>query len=168
MKLYARVVPHGLPRNALHDAAYALLFEALAADWNISGVPVEKTALGRPYLPGENMPFISLSHTDGFVCCAVSDVPVGVDCERPRRVSEGAMRRVCTEAELAEIQAAPDPASRFLQYWTLKESISKKRGVGLSESFRAYAIRFTGGKPRCAGHRLHLEMRDGFYLAAAE
>ena len=74
------------------------------------------------------MPFISLSHTRGFVCCAVSQAPVGVDCERYRRVTEGAMRRVCTPAELADIAAAADPTARFLQYWTLKESISKKRG----------------------------------------
>ncbi|MGN0477824.1 MAG: 4'-phosphopantetheinyl transferase family protein [Hominenteromicrobium sp.] len=168
MKLYTRLVPRGLPQCALHDAAYALLFEALEADWQVSGVRVEKTALGQPYLAGENMPRISLSHTDGFVCCAVSEKPVGVDCERPRRVSEGAMRRVCTRAELADIHSAPDPAARFLQYWTLKESISKRRGVGLSESFRAYAVHFVNGEPRCAGYRMHFEMRDGYYLAAAE
>ena len=168
MKLYAKTVPRGLGSDALHDAAYALLLEALQADWGIPGAQVEKTPRGKPYLAGENMPFISLSHTDGFVCCAVSDVPVGVDCEHPRRVSAGVMRRVCTEAELADIHVAPDPAERFLQYWTLKESISKKRGVGLAESFRAYSITFVDGKPLCAGHRLHLEMRDGYYLAAAE
>ena len=144
------------------------LFDALRADWQIRASHVEKTALGRPYLPGADMPFISLSHTRGFVCCAVSQVPVGVDCERYRRVTEGAMRRVCTPEELADIAAAADPPARFLQYWTLKESISKKRGVGLSESFQAYAVRFEGERPVCPGYKLHFEMRDGFFLAAAE
>ena len=168
MKLYARTVEQDLPAAALHDAAYALLFDALRADWQIRASRVEKTALGRPYLPGADMPFISLSHTRGFVCCAVSQAPVGVDCERYRRVTEGAMRRVCTPEELADIAAAADPTARFLQYWTLKESISKKRGVGLSESFRAYAVRFEGERPVCPGHTLHFEMRGGFFLAAAE
>lgn len=168
MRLYAKTVACGLTQSALHDAAYALLFEALTADWRISGAQLEKTALGKPYLLGESMPFISLSHTDGFVCCAVSDSPVGVDCEHSRHISEAVMRRVCTEAELADILSAADPSAQFLQVWTLKESISKKRGVGLSEPFRAYEIRFADGEPHCAGHRLHFEMRDGFYLAAAE
>ena len=70
--------------------------------------------------------------------------------------------------ECADIAAAADPTARFLQYWTLKESISKKRGVGLSESFQAYAVRFEGERPVCPGHKLHFEMRGGFFLAAAE
>ena len=168
MKLYAKTVEPDLPAAALHEAAYALLFDALRADWQIRASRVEKTALGRPYLPGADMPFISLSHTRGFVCCAVSQVPVGVDCERYRRVTEGAMRRVCTPEELADIAAAADPTARFLQYWTLKESISKKRGVGLSESFQAYAVRVEGERPVCPGLKLHFEMRGGFVLAAAE
>ena len=168
MKLYARIVPQALSAAALHDAAYALLFDVLRADWSIPSPQVEKTPLGRPYLRGAGRPFISLSHTRGFVCCAVSGTPVGIDCERRRRVTEGAMRRVCTPEELADIRAADDPAARFLQYWTLKESISKKRGVGLSESFQQYAIRFEGEKPVCPGYRLHFQMRGGFFLAAAE
>ena len=55
MKLYARTVEPDLPAAALHDAAYALLFDALRADWQIRASHVEKTALGRPYLPGADM-----------------------------------------------------------------------------------------------------------------
>lgn len=168
MKLYTKAVLRGMPSAALHDAAYALLAEALAADWGIQSPAIEKTALGKPFLAGEGGPHISVSHTDGFVCCAVSERPVGIDCERMRRVTEAAMRRVCTPEELCDIRAAADPAAHFLQYWTLKESISKKRGVGLSESFRQYPIRFEGEKPVCPGHDLHFEMHGGYFLAAAE
>ncbi len=168
MKLYATPMNEDLSTAALHDAAYALLFDALRSDWGVPAAQLEKTPLGKPYLVGTAMPFISVSHTRGFVCCAVSEMPVGVDCERRRRVTEGAMRRVCTPEEVRDIRASRDPAARFLQYWTLKESISKKLGVGLSESFQRYAIRFEGARPVCPGHRLHFEMRGAFFLAAAE
>lgn len=168
MMLYARPVNRCLSAAALHDAAYALLFDMLRTDWGVSSPHIEKTALGKPYLSGVQMPHISLSHTRGLVCCAISKTPVGVDCERPRRVTQGAIQRVCTPAECADIRAAADPAARFLQYWTLKESISKKLGVGLSQSFQSYEIRFTDAGPVCTGHRLRLVQCGDFFLAAAE
>ena len=38
MKLYAKAVEPDLPAAALHDAAYALLFDALRADWQVRAV----------------------------------------------------------------------------------------------------------------------------------
>lgn len=168
MKLYTRILPDIRKKDELHDAAYALLLEVLEQDWNVRDAKIEKTSLGRPYLVGDNMPYISLSHTRGFVCCAVSEVPVGIDCERKRRITEGAVRRVCTQKELEGIRTSDDPTDRFLRLWTLKESISKKLGVGLTQPFQSYEIEFDGGNPVCAGHTLFFELRDGFYLAAAE
>lgn len=168
MKLYWKTVDPALHAAVLHDAAYALLFEKLEAEWGITGAKIEKTPKGKPFLVGEGLPQISISHTKGLVCCAVSRQPVGVDCEYFRRVPERVMRRVCTENELRDIRQAADPDARFLQYWTLKESISKKRGTGLGESFQAYEIRFEGDRPLCPGHRLRAERTDGFFIAAAE
>ena len=94
--------------------------------------------------------------------------PCGVDCEHRRTVSESTMQRVCTEKELLDIREADDPGARFMEYWTLKESISKKRGVGLRESFKQYEITFRDGLPECAGHTLYTERIEGFFLTAAE
>lgn len=168
MRLYWKAVDAGLCAAELHDAAYSLLREALAADWNVSVAVIEKTPHGKPFLAGERMPHISVSHTKGLVCCAVSEKPVGVDCEYRRGVSEGVRQRVCTENELRDIRQAEDPEGRFLAYWTLKESISKKRGVGLGESFRAYEIRFEDEVPLCESHVLTFRNIDGFFVSTAE
>ena len=167
MKIYVERVDPALKSAQLHEAAYALLRRVLRTDWGLPDVHIEKTPAGKPYIAGSTV-HISISHTKGLVCCAAAQTPCGVDCEYTRTASENVMRRVCTEKELRDIHAAADPAARFMLYWTLKESISKKRGVGLTESFQQYEITFQNEKPVCEGHTLHIERMDGFFLAAAE
>ena len=168
MRRYVENVPPSLTQKELHDRAYALLYRVLKDEWGIASPVVEKTQLGKPYLKGENMPHISLSHTKGIVCCAVSRKNVGIDAEYPRRVRGSAAERVCTPAELWDIQSSPNPAARFLAYWTLKESISKCRGTGLSESFQNYEITFQNGMPHLNGYTLFFEQYGVHFLAAAE
>lgn len=168
MKLYTQRVADKLSSLELHEAAHALLREALARDFGIRPFVLQKGVYGKPYLALENAPQISLSHTDGLVCCAVSDQTIGVDCERIHTVQLRVAKRVCTPAELQRILSAEDPCACFLQYWTLKESISKKLGVGMTQSFQNYEISFEHGKPYCAGHRLQLLKKDGFFIAMAE
>ena len=90
MRRYVENVPPSLTQKELHDRVYALLYRVLKDEWGIASPVVEKTPLGKPYLKGENMPHISLSHTKGIVCCAVSWKNVGIDAEYPRRVRTGA------------------------------------------------------------------------------
>lgn len=167
MKIYSKTVDAGLNSMQLHDAAYTFLREILREEWHLENSIIEKTAAGKPFLVGQDV-HISISHTKGLVCCAVGETPVGIDCEHDRKVSEGVIRRVCTPREIEDIRAAEDPTAHFLMYWTLKESISKKRGVGLKESFLQYEIAFENDKPVCSGHKLYFEKRGGFFLAAAE
>lgn len=55
-----------------------------------------------------------------------------------------------------------------MTYWTLKESISKCRGTGLSESFQNYEITFQNGMPHLNGYTLFFEQYGVHFLAAAE
>ena len=66
MRHYVENVPPSLTQKELHDRAYALLYRVLKDEWGIASPVVEKTPLGKPYLKGENMPHISLSHTKGM------------------------------------------------------------------------------------------------------
>ena len=168
MKLYWKTVDPGLSAPELHDAAYALLREALKTEWGIGSAVVEKTPHGKPFLAGAWMPHISISHTRGFICCGISERPVGVDCEYRRSVPERVRQRVCTAKELEDIRQAEDPEGRFLALWTLKESISKLRGTGLGESFKAYEIAFADEKPLCEGYALTFQIMDGFFVSTAE
>ena len=79
----------------------------------------------------------NLSHTRGLVTCLVSrDREVGVDVEaldRKGRWLELADRFFAIrEAEALRRIAEPDRLQRFLEYWTLKESYIKARGLGLA------------------------------------
>lgn len=68
----------------------------------------------------------SLSHTDGWVCAAVSDRAVGVDLERTdRKLYMGMFDRVVSPGE--RIERTPEA---LLCVWTQKESIFKCCGEG--------------------------------------
>ncbi|MFJ9771729.1 4'-phosphopantetheinyl transferase family protein [Kitasatospora sp. NPDC101157] len=82
---------------------------------------------GRPYLPDHPGVQVSLSHTRGVVAAGAGLRPVGVDVELAARGgSLGAVaRRVLAPAELALVEAAPEPDRAFLRQWVRKESLIK-------------------------------------------
>jgi 4'-phosphopantetheinyl transferase len=88
----------------------------------------------------------NLSHSDGLIACLVArGVDVGVDVENTARpVDHLAIgERFFSPAEFAALAALPS-ASRpagFYQYWTLKESYIKARGLGLSLPLAAFSFR---------------------------
>ena len=74
--------------------------------------------------------YFSLSHTDGLVCVAVSDSPIGVDVELVRKINTGIGRKILTERELLLMsELPPDKKNRYLiESWVKKESVFKKNG----------------------------------------
>lgn len=95
---------------------------------------------GKPYI--ENTPFQSiqfnLSHTQGMIVCAINKkYAVGVDVEwpRPLKYMESMSRRHYTAHEYTDLfsrNTADKQLHRFYTYWTLKESLVKALGCGLS------------------------------------
>ncbi len=93
---------------------------------------VEHDKEGAPYLPEHPDLHISISHCRSAVAAAVSHGgAVGIDVESRRKITPSLMQRVCTAAELADVEAAADPQMRFLQLWTRKEAVLKCRGTGI-------------------------------------
>jgi len=79
----------------------------------------------------------NLSHTDGLIACAVArERAVGVDVEHTGRRGEtvAIADRYFSAAEVRELRALPQSRQRdrFFDYWTLKESYIKARGMGLA------------------------------------
>jgi 4'-phosphopantetheinyl transferase len=103
---------------------------------------------GRPEIarPSGGAPLrFNLSHTHGLVVCGVTlQRDLGVDVEeirgRPRHVDIA--RRFFAPAEVAALLATPSDqqSRRFFEYWTLKESYIKARGLGLSLPLRQFAF----------------------------
>ena len=91
----------------------------------------EKTESGKPYVVG-NPVYISISHTEYTVACALSEGPVGIDLELNRSVMASAQERICSPEEWNYIRDGKTDAERslrFIELWTRKEAIFKLDGI---------------------------------------
>jgi 4'-phosphopantetheinyl transferase len=104
---------------------------------------------GRPFItnavPGVDALSFNLSHTTGLIVLAVSHRRiVGIDTEYLERKNATAdiANRFFAPAEVAELVQLPEPEQRehFFQYWTLKESYIKARGMGLALPLDGFAF----------------------------
>lgn len=106
-----------------------LLLRRLLAAEGIAAVP-ERLPSGQPVLPG-GQAFVSISHCDDRVVCAVSRTPVGIDIEKVRPIRPGMMDRVCTAEELRYLRSGNE-TERFFEVWTAKEAYFKMMGTGIT------------------------------------
>lgn len=105
-------------------------------DW-----PIEIDERGRPELrrlpQGAPDLRFNLSHTPGLIACALAiGREVGVDVEYigRRLVHDTIPERFFSAREVADLRALPpeEQVTVFFDYWTLKESYIKARGLGLA------------------------------------
>jgi 4'-phosphopantetheinyl transferase len=112
-------------------------------------------AHGRPEIDAPRpIPAVAynLSNTDGMVICAVAVPPleVGADVEHlDRRTNLAVADSHFAPAEVAALRGLAPAAQprRFLDYWTLKESYIKARGLGLKIPLDQFAFDLTDGAP---------------------
>jgi 4'-phosphopantetheinyl transferase len=122
---------------------------------------------GKPCLVGMRGVEFNLSHSGAWVVCAVDRAPVGIDVEKIGAIDPELSRRVFTDAEHELLQRV-DPARRvelFFTLWTLKESLIKMTGQGLSLPLRSFSVVASGS----GGYRIHVAdgPMDGVHLAAS-
>lgn len=94
-------------------------------------------AYGKPEAPSV---WFSLSHSGGYALLAVSDSDVGADLERVRPAPERVAARVFTPEEQRWLADGADYDARFFTLWTLKESLLKACGHGLTLPLREVDI----------------------------
>jgi 4'-phosphopantetheinyl transferase len=105
-------------------------------------------AYGRPELAARpaHAPDLrfNLTHTAGLVACAVTvGREVGVDVEHvSRMITHDVPERFFSPREVADLRALPDADQQaiFFDYWTLKESYIKARGLGLALPLRHFTF----------------------------
>jgi 4'-phosphopantetheinyl transferase len=93
---------------------------------------------GKPYLMGFPQYEFSMTHTHHAVAAAVSEQPVGVDVERIKGVDLSIANRIFSDREVALLNTAPDKRFSFLEIWTKKEALIKKRGTGLTNDLSSF------------------------------
>jgi 4'-phosphopantetheinyl transferase len=138
-------------------AAHVLLRTALSRHTGVDPVDwvFEKNSHGRPEIvaPRRIAPLrFNLSHTDGLVACGVTlgrDIGVDVEQLRPMPRHLALARRFFAPAEAEALATWPAEGrdARFLEYWTLKESYIKARGLGLSLPLQRFGFELRPDAP---------------------
>ena len=145
-------VPDDQKRSAL---AWLLLRYGLKQEYGFREVPdFQRTTSGKPFFPGENMPFFNLSHSGNFVGCALHNREIGLDIQKVTEPRESLIRRVCNQEELASAASSQD----FCRIWAMKESAVKLTGEGITGNFRDILTQH----PDIHTHTITLENGAGF------
>jgi 4'-phosphopantetheinyl transferase len=72
----------------------------------------------------------SVSHKAGIVGGVAAPLPIGLDLETIRPVSDGMMAKVAGDAEWRQV--AGDRQRIFFRFWTAKEAVLKAAGIGIT------------------------------------
>lgn len=91
----------------------------------------------KPYLSGADV-FFNISHSGKTVVLSLSDEETGCDVQVVSSFNEKLARRFFTENETKKILSAKNKDEEFIKLWTLKESILKCSGEGLSGGLSTY------------------------------
>lgn len=125
-----------------------MLSQAMPVDprvWRFRTNPYGRPEIDEPQ-SGRWLRF-NVSHTRGLVACGVTrERDLGVDVEDLTRM-QGDLelaRRYFSPNEVAELSRVPPQQQHdaFFDYWTLKESYIKARGMGLSLPLEKFSFRF--------------------------
>lgn len=119
-------------------AVFLLLKRALREEYGITEVqPFVFGPNGKPELQGLPGIHFNLSHCAHAAACVVGDTPVGVDVESIMPLDDALMARTMSLDEQRLIAAAPHPEVEFTRLWTMKESLLKLIGEGLTDDLPA-------------------------------
>lgn len=121
----------------LSVAAYLLLKHALLEEEGIAENPVFiYSEHGKPSIEGHPELYFSLSHCKEAVACVLSRRPVGVDIESLGRYRESVARYSMNDDELLCIHQSDRPDVAFTRLWTMKESLLKLQGSGITNQIK--------------------------------
>ncbi len=154
------------------EAAHELLKENLSKLYSVEKdkIEIKKDSLGCPYTDDLENAFISISHCEGMIACAVSDSRVGIDVEALSERRKRLEKRIFTENEIKIIDDCEDENTAFFTLWTLKEAYLKAIGTG----FRANAkeIEFSAVFPLVVSNKpqfvFKTEILDEYILSYCE
>lgn len=96
----------------------------------VLGITEKDLLFGENQKPMTNGVSFNISHSGDFVVLAKSDCPIGIDIEKVEDFKDNVSKRVFTANEQNWLKE--DEKQRFYQLWTLKESVMKATGKGLS------------------------------------
>mgnify|MGYP003312990571 CR=1 FL=1 len=90
---------------------------------------------GKPFFQNYPEIFFNISHCRRGIACAVMDKPVGIDIEEIQ-YDEDLAKVIFNSEELEAVRSADEPAVKFTELWTRKESFLKLTGEGLRDDMQ--------------------------------
>ncbi len=152
----ARAIAPGRGKSAGSAAAWSLLMYALKGVFALDSLPeIGVSAKGKPYFPALGGVRFSLSHTRGYVLCALSKREVGADVQLISEKDAPFAERLMSERERKDFT--------LHELWCLREAVYKLTGEGELRSmpfrregelivppFEGVVCRLYGGIPGCA------------------
>lgn len=138
-----RVEEQGKYSRKLLSAAAGYLLQCALEQNEIAFNGFTYNQFGKPYLKDSGV-YFNLSHSGSIAVCALSDGEVGVDVQKVVPVKSGLIKRVCTQGEYSFVTLQQSGIEgRFCRLWTVKESLIKFLGKGLSLSPSRIEVGFT-------------------------
>lgn len=107
------------------------------------------TAYGKPYIEGTPWHF-NYSHSGEWIALVVDQYPVGIDIELIKKIDLEIAYRFFSTSECLELSAVPQnqKIDFFYSLWTLKESLIKADGRGLSIPLDSFSLSIEESKIR--------------------
>lgn len=121
----------------LSVAAYMLLKRSLSDVYGLDCNPCfEYSRNGKPFIKNHPEIYFNISHCPKAAVCAVGDYPVGVDVEAVRPFKDELARYVLSHDEYEAVVESGNPEAEFIRLWTMKESLLKLTGEGISKDLK--------------------------------
>ncbi len=132
IRVYVKRVGSGAD---LSKSAYSLLDLALDKETGkgLSAYTLKREKKGKPYFE-EGFWHFNISHSGAYVCCALSDAPVGIDIQTIKKISPSVMKRFFS-CDVSD----PRVQTRM---WARYESIGKQQGCGIPHDFLENGFHF--------------------------
>ncbi|MCR5740934.1 MAG: GNAT family N-acetyltransferase [Gammaproteobacteria bacterium] len=156
-------IPSDLKNKLTNSANFKKVLEEIGSYFLVryytDKARIKYNEYGKPYIDGEL--HFNVSHSDGIVVIALSDKEIGVDIERIRTVKNRVIKYSLSDKEYKGVDTVDD----FFTYWTIKESVGKCIGVGLSKGIKNIP---TGKTKTFMGKDLtSFSMKIGNYILSA-
>lgn len=111
--------------------SYFLLIYGMRKLYHMSLPEIAYGPYGKAYFKDSEIHF-NISHSEGVVCCGLSDSPIGVDIQTIIHKYADITDMVLSENEKMLVNRTGNPENAFTRIWCLKESHLKCIGTGLN------------------------------------
>ena len=117
--------------------AKALLCKMLESISDLKEYVITADKNGKLYIP-EGEAYFNISHSKDMIFCVVGSKEIGCDVEQIRECNLKVAKRFFTDDEHGFILKSKSADTDFFRLWTVKESILKHSGDGLSGGLASY------------------------------